>query len=208
MSRVKYPRTFHLPFSQGGTSDDKLIQSLEFFKSREIVITEKMDGENTTMYSDYIHARSIDSKHHVSRDWVKAFHAQIAQDIPANMRICGENLYAKHSLKYDNLRSYFYGFSVWEGDTCLDWDTTQVWFEVLGIQSVPILYRGKFDLDFIQGLSKSIDTAKTEGFVMRVVEQFQRNEFEQAVAKWVRKGHVQTNAHWAHNEVIPNLLNL
>jgi len=38
---------------------------------REVVVTEKMDGENTTMYCDNIHARSIDGRHHPSRDWVK-----------------------------------------------------------------------------------------------------------------------------------------
>lgn len=46
MEKRKYPRTPHLPWSPGATSDDKYIQDLNSFKGRKIVITEKMDGEN------------------------------------------------------------------------------------------------------------------------------------------------------------------
>ena len=58
-----------------------------------VIVTEKMDGENTNMYRDRIHARSIDSSHHESRSWVKSFHAQIKDSIPSGVKICGENLY-------------------------------------------------------------------------------------------------------------------
>lgn len=44
--------------------------SPEFLKG-PVVITEKMDGENTTLYRDGLHARSLDSRHHPSRNWVK-----------------------------------------------------------------------------------------------------------------------------------------
>ena len=63
--KVKYPRTPHLPFSQGVTSDDKIIQTLNYFVGEEIVITEKMDGENTTMGHNYTHARSKIGRAHV-----------------------------------------------------------------------------------------------------------------------------------------------
>lgn len=66
----KYPRTLHLPWSLGSTSDDKFMSNVEHFNGKRIIITEKMDGENTNMYSDKIHARSIDSNHHDSRNWV------------------------------------------------------------------------------------------------------------------------------------------
>ena len=44
--KIKYPRTFHLPWSPGATSDDKMLKSIEHFIGKEVVITEKMDGEN------------------------------------------------------------------------------------------------------------------------------------------------------------------
>ena len=46
---TKYPRTMHLPFSEGVTSDDKMIKSLDAFQNCRVIVTEKMDGENTTI---------------------------------------------------------------------------------------------------------------------------------------------------------------
>ena len=47
-NQMKYPRTPHLPWSPGVTGDDihNTVKPLEW---SEIVITENMDGENTTM---------------------------------------------------------------------------------------------------------------------------------------------------------------
>ena len=55
MERIKYPRTYHLPYSQSKT-DDKTLSNDDQFKGMEVVVTIKMDGENTTIYPDgYIH---------------------------------------------------------------------------------------------------------------------------------------------------------
>ena len=80
------------------------------------MVTEKLDGENTTLYADGLHARSLDSAHHPSRAWVKALHGRIGDADPGGWRVCGENMYARHSIAYDELDSWFYGFSVWDGD--------------------------------------------------------------------------------------------
>lgn len=45
------------------TEDDKRLKDTTQFKNMNVVITEKMDGENTTIYNNYYHARSLDSKH-------------------------------------------------------------------------------------------------------------------------------------------------
>ena len=60
MKYKKYPRTFHLPFSKGSTSDDKFLKDYSNFENKDIIVTLKMDGENTTMYNDHIHARSLE----------------------------------------------------------------------------------------------------------------------------------------------------
>jgi hypothetical protein len=41
---TKYPRTFHLPYSFGRTSDDKVLKTDDQFIGKHVVITEKMDG--------------------------------------------------------------------------------------------------------------------------------------------------------------------
>lgn len=101
---VKYPRTYHLPWSPGTTNDDKILKSLTGFDGEHVVCTVKMDGENTSLYRNGLHARSLDYQHHDSRAWIRGFHATFAADIPEGMRICGENLYAKHSIAYQHRR--------------------------------------------------------------------------------------------------------
>jgi hypothetical protein len=54
-NRVKYPLTFHLPWSPVRTDHDRVLESTHCFEGRRVIITEKMDGENTAMYHDYIH---------------------------------------------------------------------------------------------------------------------------------------------------------
>ncbi|MFW6226283.1 MAG: RNA ligase family protein [bacterium] len=118
---IKYPRTYHLPWSNV-SNDDKLLKDDTHFFNKRVICTLKMDGENTTMYNDYFHARSLDSNNHESRNWVKGLWSRISYLLDDNMRICGENLYAVHSLKYDNLKSYFMMFSIWIDNKCLSWD--------------------------------------------------------------------------------------
>lgn len=207
--QVKYPRTHHLPWSEGMHDDDRMLKALEHFVGREVVVTIKKDGENTSMYSDYFHARSIDSRHHQSRDWVKNFWSKIAHEIPVGWRICGENLFAQHSIVYEDLLSYFYGFSMWnEHNRCLSWDETLGYFDILGITPVEELYRGIFDEKIIRGLYDSKkDWATCEGYVVRLADEFDYRDFRRSVAKFVRKGHVQTSKHWMHGRRIePNSL--
>ena len=97
---IKYARTYHALWSPNIQKNDRIHSSMNQFLNRTLIGTIKIDGENSNLYTDYFHARSIDSRHHESRSWVKAFHARIAHDIPKNWRLCGENMYAKHSIHY------------------------------------------------------------------------------------------------------------
>lgn len=204
MEKIKYPRTFHLPWSEGISSDDKIQADLSNFENKETVITLKVDGENTTMSRIYYHARSLDSVNHPSRNWAKGLWGKIKHEIPEDWRICGENLYAEHSLHYYDLPSYFMVFSIWnEKNFCLSLDETLEWCELLGLEHVPILWRGKFDLEFIKNFK--VDTEKQEGFVMRLTRSFHFDNFNESVVKWVRAGHIKdTNTHWMSKPIIPN----
>src|SRR5678816_3947527 len=98
-TRIKYPRTLHLPGSPGATDDDKMMTKNEYdhLMSLSIVVTEKMDGENITLYRDGFHARSLDSCDGKGyRSWIKKFHADMGHMIPLGYRICGEYMFAKH----------------------------------------------------------------------------------------------------------------
>ncbi len=205
-NRFKYPRTPHLPWSFGNTDDDIILLNTRHFEDKEVVITEKMDGENTTMYMNYIHARSINNRSHVSREWVKKLHASISYLIPSGWRICGENVYARHSIAYNHLESYFYLFSIWnDQNVCLDWAQTIEWAELLGLKTPKKFYQGLWNEKLISQMP--IDTTHCEGYVVRTTESFSYNQFNRHVAKWVRKEHVMPDEeHWMNKEVIPNLL--
>ncbi|MEV4896589.1 RNA ligase family protein [Nonomuraea sp. NPDC055795] len=200
--RVHYPRTPHLPWSPGVTPDDVRAGDLSGLRGREVVVTEKLDGENTTLYPDGLHARSLDSAHHPSRAWVKGLQGRIGARIPAGLRVCGENVYARHSIAYEELESWFYGFSVWDGERCLGWDRTVAFLRELGIPVPPVLWRGVFDERALRGVR--LDPERQEGYVVRAAEGFTLADFAGRVAKWVRRNHVRTDTHWMHAPVVPN----
>ncbi|WP_314588139.1 RNA ligase family protein [Paenibacillus terrigena] len=207
--KMKYPKTMHLPWSRGYTDDDKILRNTDHFIGQEVVITEKMDGENTTMYSDFIHARSLDSKDHSSRHYVKTLHGGIKYLIPEGYRLCGENVYAKHSLFYSSLPGYFMLFSVWnDRNICLSWDDTVAWANQLGIPLVPVLYRGIWSEETAKQCytKQSRCGGEQEGYVVRLASEFSYEDFKCSVAKFVRKNHVQTDEHWLSKQVKPNVL--
>jgi hypothetical protein len=202
--KIKYPRTYHVEWSLGRGSDDKIQYDLSYFHGKQIVITEKMDGENTTMMNDCYYARSLDSNNHPSRNYVKGIWGRIKHDIPENFRICGENLYAQHSLIYNDLPDYFMVFSIWNDIKCLSWDETIEYCQLLNLSHVNVIYRGIFDLNLIRNIK--INTDKQEGFVIRLASEFLLDDFQKSVVKWVRSGHVQTDEHWMNKPIIPNNL--
>lgn len=203
-TRVRYPRTPHLRTSPGASADD--VAARADLTGLEVVATVKLDGEATTMYPDgYCHARSTTANPHPSRSWVRALAARVGPELPAGWRLCGENLYARHSIAYDDLVSWFYGYNLWDGDRCLDWASTLEWFELLEIEPVPEFYRGPFDEDrIVAAWRERFDPGRCEGFVVRTTGTFTLAEFARNVAKWVRPGHVVTDQHWMYSPVVPN----
>ena len=204
---VKYPRTYHLPWSPGKTDDDRTLKNTSVFEDKIVVVTRKMDGENFSGYNNYCHARSIDGRSHPSRDWAKNFWSQRSYELPEGWRVCCENMYAVHSIKYDNLESYLLGFSIWdESNNCLSWEDTKLWFSLLEIPIVPVLYYGIYDEAKIKNLyNEKADWENHEGYVIRNAESFSYKDFKANVAKFVRPNHVQTIKHWMFGQKIePN----
>jgi len=197
--RYKHKKIFHVPWSKGLTRDDKIHKDMDFFVGKNIVVTEKMDGENTSIYNDYTHARSVDSKYHPSRAWVRNFYSKIRHNIPDGWRVCGENLYAIHSIYYKNLKDYFLAFSVWDKNNfCLSWEDTEKFAESAGIKTVDVLYKGVYREDILKTLysTHSLNGDECEGYVIRLADSFSYHEFEKCVAKFVRENHVSTDSHW------------
>lgn len=203
INRVKFPRTYHLPWSPGLTSDDKKMYEYDPFKGKSVVATVKMDGENTTLYNDGLHARSLIYEPHESRNYIKMLHARIAKDIPDGWRVCGENLYAKHSIHYTDLKAHFQVFSIWNArNECFSWEETLDYASLLGLETVDVIYEGPGDRELLQSLHRE----GTEGYVVRNKFGFSYSQYKNEVGKFVRANHVTTDKHWKSQKVEPNLL--
>lgn len=205
---VKYPRTYHI-IGSNLSKDDRMLPNDDHFLNQEVVVTLKMDGENSQVYNDYYHARSLDTASHPTRNWVKGFAAQWQYMLDENMRVCGENLYAVHSMKYDNLSTYFMVFSIWMDNICLSWDETLEYCGILGLTPVPVIYRGVYDKKAIDKIFKEYEK-DNEGYVIRLAGEFKYGDFRKSVAKYVRPEFRQvvnnSHGHWVSKKIETNTL--
>lgn len=210
---VKHPRMLHLPWSEGSSRDDLILDGVQHFCDKQVVVTVKLDGENTTLYRDFMHARSIDSSFHFARSWVKNMHSKISYKIPVGWRICGENMYAKHLISYQNLASYFYVHSIWdENNVCLGWEETCRWCELLGLVIAPVIYVGKWDEEMVRQICpESFGGDPCEGIVVRQAIRFAFEEYSLSVAKYVKKefaAQIQGSSHWSSGQIVVNGLKI
>lgn len=202
--RTKYPRTAHLPTSEGSTSDDKWAskETLAYLASGiNLVVSEKMDGGNLTFTRSHFYGRSMDS---TSNPWdipAKALWASLRHDIPEGWRLSGESMYARRSVSYDRLEGLYIVFGIWdETNTLLAWDDMVEWCELLGLPTAPVLYRGT---DFKEATSvwkKTTNSDVSEGFVVRDSGRITYEDFPKKFAKHVRANHVRTAANWRNRD--------
>jgi len=215
MNNDKYPRTYHLPYSPGATKDDKKLQSGWFdnFAGREIIITEKMDGANTSFSTQDVYARSHGAP---TRDpWSRnlwdpsdGLYWRIKPLIGEDELIFGENLYAEHSIHYNRLPAYWFMFAQYDkqSNCWASWDDVKYWAQILDVPTVPELWRGIIhsESELEQLVLKFVKEPSTfgeekEGVVVRLANSFPEEEFSHSVCKWVRPNHVQTDVHWTRN---------
>lgn len=200
----KFPRTPHLPSSCSATSDDKWLskEGLANLQSGvELIVTEKMDGSNYNMTRERAYARSVDGVGHPWDKPARRLWEQVRWDIPEDIRLSGESLYGRRSVAYEGLSAPFLLFGVWEGDTLLSWDDMSEWAELLGLQMVPLIYRGhSFDEAISAWSARGYVDDSSEGFVVREAGAIAYDEYGLHVGKWVRANHVRTEDTWRHRD--------
>lgn len=215
MIKTKYPRTKHLPWSTASSKDDRYLQNTQCFENKKVLVTVKLDGENTTLYPDGTHhARSLDSKPDVSRDWLWSWWASkihteefslVVQSHP-EIRFCVENLYAKHTIHYQNLPFSVLVHSVWDGSVCLDWTITKSICFMLGLHTVPVLYDDVYNEKEVRKFD-SLTTYQddlVEGYVLRNQGSFSYEDFASNVAKYVRPDFKVNEQHWFKQQRVQN----
>ena len=212
MSNIKYPRTYHLPFSQGATKDDKKLQGdwFSYYKDKEIILSEKLDGENITMCQEGVFARSHAAP--TTSPWAFnlwnsdcGLYWKIKPYIGKDEYIVGENLYGVHSIEYERLTHYFHLFAAHDNERWYSWDEIRELSSILDVPIVPFVTVRATSEEYIErvinGLMKlpSLYGDTKEGIVMRVADSFKLEDFPHYVCKYVRANHVQTDEHWTRN---------
>lgn len=220
MDSPKYNRTFHLPWSKGCTNDDKMAASVEKLIGVPIVITEKMDGSNTSIEAAGCFSRShAGAPTHASFDGLKMLHAEVGYQIPPDMQFFGEWCFALHSIAYSELPGYFLLFGIRELDSedafWYAWEEVEEYSEYFELPTVPVLFKGTVSSEKeLQQLVESFMTQPSacggirEGVVARVQREFKDSEFAECVMKCVRANHVQTSEHWKDQVIVRNKLKL
>lgn len=207
---VKYPRTYHVPWSEG-TKDDKMLADDSQFQGRGVVVTAKMDGQNFTGYNDHCHARSTEASSHPSMHRAKHIWYQRAFLLDDDMRVVCENLYAKHTIHYQHLASYLLVTSVWINDRCLDWEETTEYAGILELPMPHVLFDGVYDRENIIEAYERYKQAQSddvEGYVIRLKDEFRYFDFSKSVAKFVEPEFRQqvNDAHgnWMSRQIVAN----
>lgn len=215
---IKYPCTSYLPNSE--TMGNPMLFDIEnphgtpYLADSEVVITIKMDGSNACLRHDKVVARNGSSADHKSFDMIKSMHSKMQHLIPENLQIFGEWLYAKHSIHYNDLTSYFQVFGVYNCDTrhFLDWLSTEKIASLLGLETTPVLERNiKFKdsyefLNVAEKLAKKVIEDGHEGIVVRSIYPIHYGLYENLIGKYVRANHIQTEKHWTNQEITRNKL--
>lgn len=218
MDTRKYGRTFHFPFSPGTTSDDRIQYDYWSYVQQmpEVVHTEKLDGENNCLSRLGVFARSHAAP--TTSPWtshLRQLWALIKNDL-GELELFGENIYAVHSISYPRIEQYFYLFAVRCGDAWLSWEEVCFYAAAFDLPTVPVLavtapgtdettFRetvlalacGESVFGSMNALTGAACTC--EGIVTRNSKGFAADALDTHVFKYVRKGHVQTDAHWTRN---------
>ena len=134
---------------------------LKFFANMEnLVLTEKLDGQNNCFSKKGVFARSHTSP--TEHPWDKPMRERwelIKNDLN-ELEIFGENMYGIHSIAYRELESYFYVFAVREGDRWLSWDEVKFYASMLDFPVVP-------EINIQTSLSELYDDTKKEDDILR-----------------------------------------
>ena len=198
---MKFPKTFHAPHSMSVTKDDKRMSKTDFdllFSSPDldVVITEKLDGENTCFGRDFIHARSEDSGYQAPwQTMMRKRWEDVRYTLPENLLFYAENMYATHSIEYEKLPDVFFVFGVvlkvQEKAWFLSWKATEEICSMFGFSTVPVITMMTSTIP-----ARSRFGGPCEGVVMRNGGMFDFDDFDENVVKVVRPNHVQTDEHW------------
>ena len=158
-SLIKYPRTPHLEGSRLQSGDYDLSQvPFSEILGKNIVVEEKLDGANCAISFDgngnlliqsrgrYLTGGYRERHYNLLKSWANANKDALWGVLGDRYVMYGEWMYAKHTVFYDALPSYFIEFDIYDRktQTFLDTARRRAITQPLGVISAPVLAQGKF----------------------------------------------------------------
>ena len=200
-SILKYPRTPHMEGSRLQVGDEDLSQvPFKYIFGRNIVIEEKIDGANCAVSFDNNANMLLQSRghyltggyreHHFNmlKQWAKVNEDKLFDALSDRYIMYGEWMYAKHTVFYDMLPSYFMEFDIYDRErgVFLDTPSRKIITDKIGIiSSVPVigqgLYSNKDDILGLIGHSNYISDHHVD--TLRKVAKMHRLDEEQIVSE-------------------------
>ncbi|XP_065054389.1 uncharacterized protein LOC135683141 [Rhopilema esculentum] len=195
---VKFPRTRHLLDAGGnGVSRDDLLmtakEAIAFLKGKVVSVEEKVDGANlgfSVNKNNEIRAQNrshfvISNSHQqfsTLEAWISRHSASLLRVLEHGKFILyGEWAYAKHSIFYTRLPSYFVAFDIYDTDNghFVSRKTRDKMLNGTGIATVPLIVEKEFRspgelLPYLEAPSAYYD-GPVEGIYLRVDEDTQDN---------------------------------
>ena len=230
---TKYPRTPHL-FGSKGTDDDKHLgekESKAFIADQSLIVEEKIDGTNVGIHFSHSGEMVLQCRGHLItegmhpqydlfKQWTMVKRHVLENHLENRYILFGEWVYARHSIHYRKLAHYFFEFDIYDKQESvfLDLEQRMTLLEGTGIQTVPVIHKGKtsrdvlesfigpshFDSQFEHPLTKRLDNLM-EGLYLRI----EAGGCVTGRAKFVRPEFVERvkqSDHWQYQEMVPNLL--
>ena len=230
---VKYPRTPHL-FGSKGTDDDKHlseVESREFIADESLIVEEKIDGTNVGIHftsagqmvlqcRGHLITQGMHPQYDLFKQWTAVKRGVVEARLEDRYILCGEWVYARHSVHYRQLPHYFFEFDIYdkEEEAFLSLEKRLSLIEGAGIETVPVLHQGVIGKKAREELiGPSLFDSVFENPVTRRTDNlmeglYLRTEAAGAVAgraKFVRPEFVEKvkqSTHWQHQAMVPNLL--
>jgi hypothetical protein len=230
---TKYPRTPHL-FGSKGTEDDKHLgekESKAFIADQSLIVEEKIDGTNVGIhFSDsgamvlqcrgHLITEGMHPQYDLFKQWAAVKRYVLAHHLENRFILFGEWVYARHSIHYRKLTHYFFEFDIFDKEDAvfLDLEQRMALLEGTGIQTVPVLHKGKVSRDDLEGLigPSQFDshfenplTRRPDNLMEGLYFRTEAGGSVTGRAKWVRPEFVERvkqSDHWQYQEMVPNLL--
>jgi hypothetical protein len=188
-SMVKYPRTLHVEGSNLQIGDPGKKIPFSELAGKHLVVEEKMDGSNSAVGLDIYGQLYLQSRGHIllggrretQFDMLKSMmhpmRSRLAEVLGERYVMFGEWLYARHTIYYDKLPSYFMEFDVWDrhAEAFLDTPSREVLLAPLRRQIVPVRVIHAGPLDSLDELKAMVSPS---AFISDDLETRQQNFLE------------------------------